>query len=143
MSRYAVYKCFLFWNTQVDILQKSALHNAAQNEEGGYIEIVDFLVNVNGVDLEIKESIRGATPLVDASNMYETKPDVILSLIRAGANIEARDHRNRTALIGASVSGSVDVVKVLIEAGANVEATYANGVRHLLSFLQLSRIHIH
>ena len=48
-------------------------------------------------------------------------------LIKNGADIDAVDDTNDTALIWASVNGNLEMVKLLLEAGANTEIKDNNG----------------
>jgi ankyrin repeat protein len=51
----------------------------------------------------------------------------VKELIKAGANINARDNDKWNSLLLASIQGHVDVVRVLLEAGADVNARDKNG----------------
>ena len=71
------------------------------------------------VDRSAKEERR--TPLMAACE--QKRSEIVTNLLRAAANVHARDGRDSTALHVAAVSGSLDCVRALVEAGAEVEAT--------------------
>jgi ankyrin repeat protein len=57
-----------------------------------------------------------------ASIPYSLNIDIVKELINAGANVDAKNNSDITALIQASIGGELDIVKELISAGANVDA---------------------
>jgi len=62
------------------------------------------------------------------------------SLLRHGADVNARDARGRTALMEASVNSSAALVQVLVGAGAEVNAQDAAGQTALLRVVEAGRI---
>lgn len=59
------------------------------------------------------------TVMVTPHYMKQILKKVITSLIKAGADLEARDDKNRTPLYLACVDANKYEVKILLEAGAN------------------------
>ncbi|XHF99519.1 hypothetical protein AWENTII_003020 [Aspergillus wentii] len=115
----------------------SSLHAAAR---GGHVGVVRLMLDY-GADIEAKcldagldddaegegeeYELRcwdedGATPLTVAAEFDHT--EVFELLIERGANIEARDLRNKTPLHRATETGCTRIVKRLLELGAVVDA---------------------
>ena len=67
----------------------------------------------------------GGTPLCFALLWSQAEP-VVQYLIEKGANIEAKDQRERTPLHEACQKGNLSIVQYLIEKGANIEAKENN-----------------
>ena len=87
-------------------------------EAGNYDEVRCRLGCGDAVD----ERFQGWTPLIEASESGST--EVIELLLAWGANMEARNHRGRTALSFAACPSmgrrtSLDAVKFLLESGAD------------------------
>jgi ankyrin repeat protein len=85
--------------------------------------------------------VSGATPLmvavglgansIDTRGKFRTELDALATaevLLDAGADVNARDSRGRTALHAAAAQGYSDVAKFLVERGADLEAADADGV---------------
>lgn len=69
------------------------------------------------------------TFLHSASKRGDT--DVFERLLVAGADINARDSRDRTPLLCATDSGNLDIVEILLTLGANVNAAQKDGATAL------------
>lgn len=63
---------------------------------------------------------RGFTALILAAKYDES--GIVEFLIKAGANLDAKDDNENTALIWAASNCSADIVKLLIDAGADINA---------------------
>lgn len=76
----------------------------------------------NGVLLTAERSSQdvGATALFNA--ILKHRPKMVSSLIRVGADVNARNIEGRTVLMVAAEQGIEDIVRVLLEHGADVEA---------------------
>ena len=73
----------------------------------------------------------GWTPLHSAA-VYSKSPEVVKTLLDAGANTEARAVNSHTPLHSVAYNGgSPEVVKVLLDAGANIEALNSSGMTPL------------
>jgi ankyrin repeat protein len=84
--------------------------------------------------------VSGATPLMvavglavptDTRGKFRTELDALASakvLLDAGANVNARDNRGRTALHAAAAEGYTDAAKFLVEHGADLKAADNDGV---------------
>ncbi|MBN2370216.1 MAG: ankyrin repeat domain-containing protein [Vicinamibacteria bacterium] len=68
------------------------------------------------------------------------RTDEVLSLLRAGADVDSRDTQGRTALLRATTAGRRDVVKILISAEADVDAADRNGLTPLFEAVRLGHI---
>jgi ankyrin repeat protein len=83
----------------------------------------------------------GVTPLmagvglnnpIDTRGKFRTEIDALATaqvLLDAGADVNARDARGRTALHAAAAQGYNDVVKYLVERGADLEAADTDGAK--------------
>ena len=93
----------------------NALVDAAQN---GNLEKVKTLIEKEGVDINAKETETkfGFTALIAASNSFGySNLEIVKYLISKGADINATTNYGVTALMMASLSGSLAVVKALVE----------------------------
>lgn len=87
--------------------------------EGGNLEMLQYLVEVVGLDLEKREnSANEATPLHLAS--IGNKPEVVEYLLNKGAEVNSKSCKSEevTPLFYAAHSGNLNIVKLLIGAGA-------------------------
>lgn len=84
-----------------------------RNEESG-IKMVDVLINL-GADVAAKSN-QGSIPLHTAAG-YEGNTDTINALIRAGADVNDRDDKSRTALFIAEVANHTSAAAMLVESG--------------------------
>lgn len=90
------------------------LHFAVMN---GQIIMVEFLVNHNDINIEIKTNIFRTTPLIIAAKLgYKT---ILELLIDHHANVNAEELTKHTALIYASINGHFDIVAFLLKHDAN------------------------
>lgn len=76
---------------------------------------IDKGANVNGM------SSYGMAPLGLAAS-YNKNPEVITTLLKAGADLEARDKNGKTVLMYAATFNNPDMIAVLLKAGADVNA---------------------
>ncbi len=104
-------------------------------QDGG-IAAVDLFI-----ELGMKGTVTGSdgTPGIVAAAMscaYEPKaprPQVIASLLRAGANPNSKDSNNATPLIWAAEACPLEAIQMLIKAGADVNARARGGATALTS----------
>jgi ankyrin repeat protein len=88
------------------------------------IEIVDALLAA-GANPNMRITL-GWTPLMWASSMY--RPDIVKSLVAAGADVNAIQRTGKTALmLVVQQSDVTDIVKLLLASGANVSIKDAEG----------------
>ena len=84
---------------------------------------------------------RGANPNITGDDgntclhnvvTYECSNDALQALIDHGANVNATNHKNQTALMIACLKGTVDVLHILLKAGAdpNIIDIYSNTCIH-------------
>lgn len=94
----------------------------------GHQTVVWLLVE-RGPEIDVKTApplqLEAAIPLIQVAKMGQD--DMVNLLLELGANIEAKDHTNNTALIHAAEGdrNSESVVRLLLEKGADVEAKNA------------------
>jgi ankyrin repeat protein len=75
---------------------------------------------VDGVDIEQKRGATECTPLLEAVCTGDAV--VVTLLLKAKADVSARDNRGATALHWASAQGSAQVVHALLKTGSDVSA---------------------
>lgn len=107
------------------LIERGASVNAKDESEtvlgracdGKHDEIVGILLK-NGADVDFREDLWRATPLITAS-VHKENIKILELLVDAGADIDARDNFGRTALIYAAGFGDAEMVKFLLDNGAN------------------------
>ncbi|KAI0883015.1 ankyrin [Annulohypoxylon maeteangense] len=116
-------------------LLKHACHSCRFAEALRFIEL--------GVDLAASESSRSIYPILhsccrpppmlgDETSQEGSRTVVVRALIKAGADLEARDIDSATPLIKASLMGLDDLVKIFLDAGADIDARDDDGDTALL-----------
>lgn len=97
----------------------------------------------NGTDLNQKDPMSGATPLITAASF--NKPEIVKLLIDAGADLEVKSGDGGTALHSSTFFCNVEITKMLLDAKAdktvrnNFGATPLDGVT--APFAQLKSIY--
>lgn len=111
-------------NGQIQLLQITALHHAAQS---GSPEMVRDLLragaNVNALDS------RGFGPLIFAIAEEQQNPEIVRMLIAAGADVNSRDKTGETPLDWAEKFGHPEVIAALKKAGARSGVAYSAPVK--------------
>ena len=110
-----------------DTKQVSTLLQASHR---GLTEVVQLLLNAhasrgNGGTFLDDASDEGVTPLIAASS--EGHDMVVSLLLKAGANVNAKDKDGTCALMAAAARGHLPIVKILITNGANVNEQNQDG----------------
>jgi len=86
----------------------------------GTPEQIQAAINA-GAKLDDREGILGMTPLMHAAK-YNKNPDVITTLLKAGAKIDERDKYGETPLMyAAEHQENPDVISTLLNAGAKID----------------------
>lgn len=102
----------------------SPLHNAAFYENNDMCE----LLIKNGADVDMHATnYDGSTPLIQACDNESRKSTTIELLLDAGADIDATDGNNGTALLRAVESNNIPIVKTLLKHGANTNIKTSSG----------------
>lgn len=101
--------------------KNSPLHNASYL---GNLEIMDLLLKKGSASLN-EGNFRGQTPLHFACERGH--PDVVIRLLDAGGDIEARDLQGRTPLMTTVTSKNMEVVNALLKKGADINAALTRG----------------
>jgi len=79
----------------------------------GHTEIVQEILGVPAIDINIRFSGFGATPLIDAARNGHV--EVTRLLLKGLADVNLQENNRRTALIWASRNGYAEVVKLLLK----------------------------
>ena len=97
----------------------------------GINSMVKMILALQGTrDLKVRGGRRGSTPLHAAS--LRGFPEVVQTLLRAGANANAVNKYGDYVLHYAAVGGNPDVVKALLDAGANPNSRDGRGATPVL-----------
>jgi ankyrin repeat protein len=107
-------------NGQIQLLQLTALHHAAQS---GSPEMVRGLLRA-GASVNAPDS-RGFRPLIFAIAEERQNPEIVQMLIAAGADVNARDKTGETPLDWAEKFGHPGVIAALKKAGARPGLSYS------------------
>ena len=111
----------------VNEAQRNQLLNLAARH--GQVEVMGVLVEAGASPTATDK--RGRTPLMAA--VQSRKPEAIRFLIDNGADVNARDQLQGTALVRAAGSfGDLESVQVLLSAGAEVNVQDKNGMTPLM-----------
>lgn len=86
--------------------------------KGGYVEIVDALIQAGGSSLSKAAAFDVAA--------YSGHTPILRRLVLAGVDIQAHDNK---ALLSAALNGDIDVVRWLLQAGADVHARRDGALR--------------
>ncbi|XP_063687583.1 neurogenic locus notch homolog protein 2-like isoform X2 [Bolinopsis microptera] len=84
------------------------------------VEIVDILLEVEGIDLEKAIVQKGSTPLILATKMVYNS--IVEKLLKARAQVNAVDSSGRTALHWAAAVCNMHAMELLLSHGANKDA---------------------
>ncbi|MEM7333375.1 MAG: ankyrin repeat domain-containing protein [Chloroflexota bacterium] len=106
----------------IDNQGNTLLHHAATTNQ---VEIATVLLADGEIDLEHRRDRFGFTPLLAAA--FEGQVEMVELLIEHGANIEAVDDWNDTAVNVAAWNGELAAIEKLIELGANPNVDNNNG----------------
>jgi len=96
------------------------------------------LLKSGGADTISQRSADGTTALHWA--VYNDDSDLVARLIKAGANVNARNDYGATPLSQAAVTGNVKVIGALLKAGADVESANADGQTALMVLARTSNV---
>ena len=122
------YLVYLGADVNTKLYGKSVLSKAI--EKGAGVEVVEFLREKGAIKWVISkeealEVSKGFWSLV-------VSVDKVKSLLKKGADLEAKDKDGQTALFRAAINGQLDVVKCLVEHGADLEAKDGDGQTALI-----------
>jgi len=111
-------------NGQIQLLQLTALHHAAQSDSPEMVrDLLRAGANVNALDS------RGFGPLIFAIAEEQQNPEIVRILIAAGADVNARDKSGETPLDWAEKFGHPEVIAALRKAGACNGVAYSPPVK--------------
>ena len=98
---------------------------------------VDYLLK-SGVSPNVKDSEEGQTPLVLAT--IGGHLDIVETLLKFGARIDATDNFGRTALSWAAIHGEYTITKVLLAAKADLNHQNNEGLTPLMQAIKNSNL---
>ena len=110
--------------------KQTALYNAMYDDNGRYLPIVELLLD-NGADVNYGDA-SDRTPLMQCC--YSGNEDTLAMLLRAGANVNAKDNWGRSAVAYAvfrSLTSGTDFIKKLARARADLDSVDNYGMRPL------------
>lgn len=109
-------------NINIDADKKSILYNAlisykkySSEAEKNSLNIIKLLLNA-GVDIDIRDSFGGNTPLIYAIEKKYT--EVVKLLIEYGADVNYENKKGKKPLNYAISSGKNEIIKLLVDNGA-------------------------
>lgn len=103
----------------------TALHHAVSGTDSEERAHIVELLHLAGADLEKKDTEKGLTPLHYTA--LRNKPLCMKALLKCGANVNAMEGNDATALHGAAFWGHLEVAKILLDAGANPDQPDCHG----------------
>jgi len=116
------------WGCSLDAWDKfgnPALVSTVCYHSGDYLPVAKALIasgcRVNAVNRD------GETALHVAATYINDSSDIVTLLLKAGANVDARDKRARTPLLSAARSGKFQTARLLLDSGADIQAKDAEG----------------
>lgn len=95
----------------------------------GKLEEIKLRVEADS-SLISKKDDKGFPPLIMAC--YTSQNDVAKFLLETGADLNAQDAADNTALMGVSYKGILDIASILIEQGADVNIQNSQGYTALM-----------
>ena len=98
--------------------------------------------HILGISGHIVQDMDQALIITIKKENRKPNPDILRLLIDAGADVNAKDETDTTALALASKKGDLEMVKFLVENGANVNAEGEHGLTALLWASCFSRFEI-
>eukprot|EP00116_Pleurobrachia_bachei_P008216 sb/3468478/ len=100
-----------------DSMGRTPLYTAVGS---GALEIVDILLEVEGIDVDKAINHLGSTPLIFATKMVYNS--IVEKLLKARAQVNAADSSGKTALHWAAAVANVHALEMLLQYGANKDA---------------------
>lgn len=117
---------------QLDIVQLLRKHDADYDSydkggsspihwavDGGNVKLLDWII-ADGADVNKKDHSCGWTPLLRCASVGGNR-DVALTLLMAGADINAQDRDGKTALMIGIINGHQPLVELLLKRNANLK----------------------
>ncbi|CAM6073897.1 unnamed protein product [Sphagnum tenellum] len=89
--------------------------------KGGHVELVKRLVTLEEVKIDLPSEQRAGWTALHLASFYE-QPEVVETLLKAGAQTETRNKSGNTALQLASLKGNINIARMLLESGADIHA---------------------
>ncbi|XP_040217366.1 fibronectin type 3 and ankyrin repeat domains protein 1 isoform X1 [Rana temporaria] len=110
------------WETR-DKSGCTAMHSAV---DGGHVTVIQWMIN-DGCEVDSRDRHLKWTPLMRVSAVTGNT-DIARSLIRAGAEVNAKDRDGKSPLMVAALNNHEDLVRLLIESGADCSITNEFGI---------------
>ncbi|XP_052772405.1 fibronectin type 3 and ankyrin repeat domains 1 protein-like isoform X2 [Mya arenaria] len=87
--------------------------------DGGNVKLLDWMIQ-DGADVNLRDLNCGWTPLIRCASVSGHR-DIGLSLLQAGADINAQDKDSKSALMIAIINGHQALLEVLLKKNANIK----------------------
>ncbi|KAJ8317104.1 hypothetical protein KUTeg_005008 [Tegillarca granosa] len=123
---------------QLDVVKKLREHGARYTDhdkggttplhwavDSGNAKLVDWMIS-DGADVNVQDHQTKWTPLIRCASLAGNR-EVALTLLVAGANIDAQDRDGKTALMVAIINGHQQLVELLLQKNANLKVTNEYG----------------
>lgn len=126
--------------TEAEKASKQLFDAVASKDRGKKIKLIRRLLNVPGINVDIKDDKSDATPLVFATATGQI--DIVKMLLEKGANMEPVNLNIGTVLNFAILKSDKELVKLFLQFGANVNKPTNDGTTPLTVSLKSKDIDI-
>ena len=122
---------FLFYANRPPLSEATIDLLIAAQKENTTTKMIHDLIKL-GADVKAKSNLDGWTALMYAA-MFNSNPEVIFTLLRAGSNVNAKDKFGTTVLMCAAAGNSnPEVIRTLLRTGSKVNTKDKDGETALM-----------
>jgi ankyrin repeat protein len=126
--------------TEAEKASNQLLAAVTSKDRGKKIKLIRRLLNVPGINIDIKDDKSDATPLIFATATRQI--DIVKMLLEKGANMEPVNLNVGTVLNFAILKSDKELVKLFLQFGANVNKPTNDGTTPLMVSLKSKDIDI-